>query len=162
MQQVQPQPQRYTTSYIMSNHGSMVSSVAPSARNSPPMQPMQPRIAVPAFQQMEPVRQYVPVDSAYARASVGHSYPSQPQVRLCLRETCTRSCHAHTHKLCLYGTLIFTFVCISCVSLLVFFLDIPGIYYASTTPSPASTTPSYVLLCCKHGPSTNFILTLAL
>lgn len=82
MQPVQPQPQRYTTSYIMSNHGSVVSSVAPSARNSPPMQPMQPRIAVPAFQQLEPARQYVPVGSQYARASVGHGYPSQSQVRL--------------------------------------------------------------------------------
>lgn len=79
---MQPAPlrqQRYTTSYVMSNHGSVVSSVAPSARNSPPMQPMQPRVSVPGFMPQESSRHYVPVDNAYAR----NSWPTQvqPQVR---------------------------------------------------------------------------------
>ena len=84
MAPMQPAPvhhQRYTTGYVMSNHGSMVNSVAPSARNSPPMQPMQARLAVPGFMPQEPARQYVHVDNGYARMS--WPTPVQPQVRLC-------------------------------------------------------------------------------
>jgi hypothetical protein len=78
-QQAPPQQQRYTTSYLMSNHGSLVSSVAPSARNSPPMQPMQPRLAVPNFMPpLEPGRHYLPADGSYSRNSVPN-ISAQPQ-----------------------------------------------------------------------------------
>jgi hypothetical protein len=71
-------PQRYTTTYVMSHHGSVVSSVAPSARNSPPMQPMQPRVPVPGLLNPEPAHQYrMSADLSYARTN----WPQpQPQV----------------------------------------------------------------------------------
>jgi len=79
-------PQRYTTSYVMSHHGSVVSSVAPSARNSPPMQPMQPRVPVPGLMHPEPAHQYrMSGDMGFARASWPHAQPQVGRFILHLR-----------------------------------------------------------------------------
>ena len=58
--------QRYPAGYVISNHGSQVNSMAPSARNSPPLQPVNTRHPVPGFVQPEPLPQYIGVD-AYGR-----------------------------------------------------------------------------------------------
>eukprot|EP00802_Teleaulax_amphioxeia_P003274 Tamp_03277.p1 GENE.Tamp_03277~~Tamp_03277.p1 ORF type:complete len:439 (-),score=44.45 Tamp_03277:2327-3643(-) len=88
MQPAIAHPQRYTTSYVMSHHGSVVSSVAPSARNSPPMQPMQPRVAVPGLMHPEPAHQYR--EMGYARSSWPH--PPQPQVQEFILHVCFWFC----------------------------------------------------------------------